>query len=104
MTGLYGASWLLIALPLAGAIVLLVGGRLLDRVGHLVGCATVLAAFVARRGDLLLTSSASRPTTRLHEVPMFTWIQSGSLDIDFGLLHRPAVADLRAADHRRRRR
>ena len=45
MTGLYGASLMLIALPLAGAIVLLVGGRLLDRIGHVVGCATVIAAF-----------------------------------------------------------
>ncbi len=46
MTGIYGASVLLIALPLAGAIVLLLGGRVLDRVGHLIGCATVIAAFV----------------------------------------------------------
>ena len=63
MTGIYGASVLLIALPLAGAIVLLVGGRLLDRIGHLIGCATVIAAFVRRRGGLLRACSASRPTT-----------------------------------------
>ena len=76
MTGLYGASWLLIALPLAGAIVLLVGGRLLDRVGHIVGCATVIAAFVLGVGDLRRVVGEPADA-RLHEVPIFTWIQSG---------------------------
>ena len=63
MTGIYGASWLLIALPLAGAIVLLVGGRLLDRVGHLVGCATVIAAFVLGVAMFLPPCRARPPTT-----------------------------------------
>ncbi|HZM68708.1 MAG TPA: NADH-quinone oxidoreductase subunit L [Nakamurella sp.] len=88
MTGIYGASWLLIAVPLAGAIVLLVGGRLLDRVGHLVGCATVIAAFAL--GVALFASTVSDPADgRIHQVPVFTWIQSGSLNIDFGLLIDP---------------
>jgi NADH-quinone oxidoreductase subunit L len=88
VTGLYGASWLLIAVPLAGAIVLLVGGRLLDRVGHLVGCATVLVAFVL--GAAIFASVVGEPAdARLHEVPIFTWTQSGSLDIGFGLLLDP---------------
>ena len=43
--GLLAASWLLIALPLAGAAVLLLGGRRTDRWGHLLGTATVVAAF-----------------------------------------------------------
>ena len=42
--GLLAASWLLIALPLAGAAVLLLGGRRTDRWGHLLGTATVVAA------------------------------------------------------------
>ena len=40
--GLFAASWLLIALPLAGAAVLLLAGRRADRWGHLLGCATVI--------------------------------------------------------------
>ena len=88
MTGIYGASWLLIALPLAGAIVLLLGGRLLDRVGHLIGCATIIAAFVL--GVFVFAALASDPVSdRVHEVPIFTWIQSGTLNIDFGLLIDP---------------
>ena len=46
--GLLASSWLLIALPLAGAAVLLLGGRRTDRWGHLLGTATVVVAFVAR--------------------------------------------------------
>ena len=72
MTGIYGASWLLIALPLAGAIVLLLGGRLLDRVGHLIGCATIIADFVL--GLFVFFALTSDPVRdRVHEVPFFTW-------------------------------
>ena len=48
LTGCSPASWLLIALPLAGAAVLLLGGRRTDRWGHLLGTATVVVAFVHR--------------------------------------------------------
>jgi len=88
VTGLLGASVLLIALPLAGAIVLLVGGRLLDRVGHLIGCATVLAAFVL--GVAIFFHVQGQPAAdQLNTVTVFTWMQSGRLDIDFGLLVDP---------------
>ena len=43
-SGVFTLSWLLIALPLAGALVLLVGGRRTDRIGHLVGTAMPAAA------------------------------------------------------------
>ena len=46
-TGIFGYIWLLIALPLAGAIILLTTGRLLQRWGHLLAVALVSAA--ARR-------------------------------------------------------
>jgi NADH-quinone oxidoreductase subunit L len=88
VTGIYGASWLLIALPLAGAIVLLVGGRLLDRIGHIIGCATVLASFVLGLA-IFFTVLGEASDDRIHQVSIFTWIQSGSLDIDFGLLIDP---------------
>ena len=88
MTGLLGASVLLIALPLAGAIVLLVGGRLLDRVGHLIGCGTVLAAFVL--GVVIFFRVLGQPVDeQLNTVTVFTWMQSGRLDIDLGLLIDP---------------
>ena len=45
-TGALKLSWLLIAFPLFGAVVLLVGGRRTDRWGHLLGVAMPVAAFV----------------------------------------------------------
>jgi NADH-quinone oxidoreductase subunit L len=88
VTGIYGASVLLIALPLAGAIVLLVGGRLLDKIGHLIGCATVIAAFCV--GVAVFLSVLGEPADdRIHQVPIFTWMQSGALNIDVGLLLDP---------------
>ena len=88
MTGIYGASLLLIALPLAGAIVLLLGGRLLDRIGHIVGCATVIAAFCVGVA-VFATLLGEAPDDRIHNVEVFTWMSSGSLNIDFGLLLDP---------------
>ncbi|GAA3416755.1 NADH-quinone oxidoreductase subunit L [Streptosporangium vulgare] len=44
--GVIGVSWLMIALPLLGAAVLLLGGRRTDRWGHLLGVAMSLGAFV----------------------------------------------------------
>ncbi|ACZ83619.1 NADH-quinone oxidoreductase subunit L [Streptosporangium roseum] len=44
--GVIGVSWLMIALPLLGAAILLLGGRRTDRWGHLLGVAMSLAAFV----------------------------------------------------------
>ncbi|GAA3127422.1 NADH-quinone oxidoreductase subunit L [Planomonospora alba] len=43
--GAIGYSWLMIALPLLGAAILLLGGRRTDRWGHLLGVAMSLAAF-----------------------------------------------------------
>ena len=88
MTGIYGASVLLIALPLAGAIVLLVGGRLLDKVGHIIGCATVIAAFCL--GVVVFLNVLGEPADdRIHQVAVFTWMQSAGLNIDFGMLIDP---------------
>ena len=44
--GVATSAWLLLALPAFGALVLLVGGRRTDGWGHLLGCVTVVAAFV----------------------------------------------------------
>jgi NADH-quinone oxidoreductase subunit L len=85
-TGLLASSWLLIALPLAGAAVLLLGGRRTDRWGHLLGTATVLAAFVL---GLLCTLQLAGLEHRSVGRDLFTFISAGSLDIKVGLLLDP---------------
>jgi NADH-quinone oxidoreductase subunit L len=83
-TGVSGLAWLLIALPAFGALVLFVGGRRTDRWGHLLGCATVLAAFVV--GLLIFFDFLGKPPdARLSELSLFTWFQVDALEVDFGL-------------------
>src|SRR3712207_3785698 len=85
-SGLLSASWLLIALPLAGAAVLLLGGRRTDRWGHLLGTGTVVAAFVL---GLLCTLQLDG---RRVDVDLFTFVSTGSLDVQAGLLFDPLSA------------
>jgi len=82
-------SWLLIALPLAGAAVLLLGGRRTDRWGHLLGTATVVVAFVI---GLVCTISLAGLDEKSVNVELFTFIHAGSLDIPAGLLYDPLSA------------
>ncbi|MDT4934132.1 MAG: NADH-quinone oxidoreductase subunit, partial [Pseudonocardiales bacterium] len=44
--GIQSAAWLLIALPLLGSVILLLGGRRTNRWGPLLACAMTGAAFV----------------------------------------------------------
>ncbi|MCV7422177.1 NADH-quinone oxidoreductase subunit L [Mycobacterium yunnanensis] len=76
--------WLLIALPLLGAGVLLLGGKATDAWGHLLGCATVLGSFVL--GVVLFVGLLDVPAEDrgVHE-HLFTWVPVGQLRVDFGL-------------------
>jgi len=88
-TGLLSASWLLIALPLAGAAVLLLGGRRTDRWGHLLGTGTVVAAFVVA---VACTVQLAGRDERSVTVDLFTFIRTGNLDVQAGLLIDPLSA------------
>jgi NADH-quinone oxidoreductase subunit L len=77
-------TWLLVALPLAGAAILLFGGRRTDPWGHLLGCATAVAAFGV--GATLLAEMLGRSETdRVIHQKLFTWIPVGQLQVDLGL-------------------
>jgi NADH-quinone oxidoreductase subunit L len=76
--------WLLIALPLAGAVVLLLGGRATNAWGHLLGCATVLTSFVV--GLVLFAGLLSRGAEdRATHEHLFSWVPVAQLQVDFGL-------------------
>jgi NADH-quinone oxidoreductase subunit L len=82
VTDLTDFTWLLVALPAAGAAILLLGGRRTDRWGHLLGCAAALASFGV--GLTLLTEMVKR-TDRLMHQNLFSWVPVGALHVDFGL-------------------
>lgn len=77
-------TWLLIALPLAGAAVLLLGGRATDAWGHLLGLAAAASSFVVAL--VLFGQLAGRPAAdrTLHHT-LFAWVPVGELRVDFGL-------------------
>jgi len=70
----------LIAIPLFSAAFLLLGGRALDKVGHIVGTLASLAAFVV--GLLEFVAMLGRaPENRAVTQPLFTWIEVGNFNV-----------------------
>jgi NADH-quinone oxidoreductase subunit L len=77
-------TWLLVALPLAGAAILLFGGRRTDAWGHWLGCLAALSAFGV--GAMLLVDLLGRDgADRVIHQKVFTWIPVAALQVDFGL-------------------
>ena len=86
--GLQTGAWLLVALPLLGAGVLLVGGRRTDRWGHLLAVALSWAAFAW--GALLFVDLLGMPAEeRARDLHLFSWVPAGSFHVDAGLLIDP---------------
>ena len=83
-TGVSSLAGLLLLIPVLGAVVLLVGGRRLDRVGHWIGCATVIISFVLGVAIFLSTTSADS-ADRVHSLQLWSWFTSGSLNVDLEL-------------------
>jgi NADH-quinone oxidoreductase subunit L len=76
--------WPLIALPAAGALILLLAGRRSDPWGHLLGCAASIAAFVV--GAVLFADMLGRPAEdRTVHQTLFSWVPVAQLHVDFGL-------------------
>ena len=75
----------LIALPLAGAVILLLAGRRADKWGHLL--ATALSASSFGVGLYLLSQMmAADPEERAFSQKLFSWISVGTFNVDAGLL------------------
>jgi NADH-quinone oxidoreductase subunit L len=81
-------AWLLVALPLLGAGLLLVSGRRADRWGHWLAVALSWASFVW--GLLLfLDLRGLSPDARERRLHLFSWVPAGSFKVDAGLLLDP---------------
>jgi NADH-quinone oxidoreductase subunit L len=93
--GILSLLWLVIALPLLGAAILLVGAPLargrLDRHGHLVGVALPVLSFVLSLVmfiDVLGRNSDDRQVSQ----HLYTWFQAGGLKVGADLLYDPLSA------------
>ena len=93
--GVFALAWLVIALPLAGAVILLVGGALAPKqfaaFGHLLGTLLPIGSFaisLAMFLALLGRDGEDRQVTQ----HLFTWIESGELTVGMDLLYDPLTA------------
>ncbi len=87
-TGLFELSWLMIAIPLLSAAVLLLAGRYADSWGHWLGTLAPIASF-GIGAALFATQLGSPVEQRVVELPLFQWIGVGGWDISAGLLIDP---------------
>lgn len=84
-TGLFSLAWLLIAVPLASAALLLVLGRRSDGWGHLLSTVATAVSFVVGL-VLFLSMFSADEASRAVSVPLYEWITTGSWSIEAGLL------------------
>jgi NADH-quinone oxidoreductase subunit L len=83
-TGLQDAAWLLLALPLLGATILLLGGKRTNSWGHLVGVAMPVLAFIY--GVAAFVQMLGYPAAeRSRELTIYQFIDVGRFQVPMGL-------------------
>ena len=87
-TGVLSLGWLLIAAPLFGAVVLLLGGRRTDKWGHLLGVGMPALSFLVGLLQFitLLGRDAEDRSVSSH---LYSWVPAGGLKVDVGFLLDP---------------
>jgi len=88
-SGALSAMWLLIAFPVFGAAVLLLGGRRTDRLGPYLACVMTGAAFVY---GLVAFFALRAGTGRSVDLHLFSWIPVNHFNVQAGLLFDPLSA------------
>jgi NADH-quinone oxidoreductase subunit L len=87
-TGAFSVLWLIVALPLLSAAVLLLGGRRTDRWGHWVGTAVPIVSFLL--SVVVFVALLGKPADeRFVDQHLYSWIFAGRLHIDVGLYLDP---------------
>ncbi len=86
-TGLFQYAWLMIAIPLGVAAILLLGGRATNAWGHWLGVLGVVGSF-AVAAALFAQMLGADIADRAVQVPMFEWISVGNLHLSAALLQQ----------------
>ncbi|MGC9668224.1 NADH-quinone oxidoreductase subunit L [Planosporangium sp. 12N6] len=89
-SGVLSSFWLLIAIPLVSAAILLLLGRRADRWGHLLGVASVGVSFVL--GLVYFFSLYGMDNRHGVSTNLFRFMPVGGLKVDVGLLYDPLSA------------
>jgi NADH-quinone oxidoreductase subunit L len=85
-TGVLRASWLLLAFPSFGAVVLLLGGRRTDKWGHLLGALMPVASFVY---GVIAFFTLLGETDRSRDLHIYNYIVAGGFKVNLGILLDP---------------
>ncbi len=93
--GVFALMWLVIALPLAGALILLAGGAIapkaLEAWGHLLGTLTAAGSFVISSMMFVALWGRAEDDRSITQ-HLFTWIEAGRFDVGMDLLYDPLAA------------
>jgi NADH-quinone oxidoreductase subunit L len=89
--GVFSLLWLVIALPLAGAAILLIGGRHTDRWGHLLATALPIGSFAIAL-SMFVTALGREEDDRQVAQHLYTWFEVGHLNVGMDLLYDPLSA------------
>jgi NADH-quinone oxidoreductase subunit L len=86
--GVFSLLWLVIALPALGAAILLIGGRRTDRWGPLLATALPIGSFVLSLVMFIVSLGRDEGERQVTQ-HLYTWIQTGHLDVGMDLLYDP---------------
>jgi NADH-quinone oxidoreductase subunit L len=93
--GVFSLLWLVIALPLLGAVILLIGGPLakgrLDKNGPLIGAALPVLSFVVSLVMFFALLGRSGDDRQVSQ-HLYTWFETGGLKVGADLLYDPLSA------------
>lgn len=84
-TGLFQYAWLMIAIPLGVAAILLLGGKATNAWGHWLGVLGVIGSFAVATA-LFVQMLGAEVADRAVQVSMFDWIDVGNLNLSAALL------------------
>jgi NADH-quinone oxidoreductase subunit L len=93
--GVFSLAWLVIALPAAGAAILLIGGAIAPKpfaaFGHLLGTLLPIGSFVISL-TMFVALLGRADDDRQVAQHLYTWIESGDLHVGMDLLYDPLTA------------
>jgi NADH-quinone oxidoreductase subunit L len=93
--GVFSLAWLVIALPAAGAAILLIGGAIAPKpfaaFGHLLGCLLPIGSFVISLVMFIQLLGRDEEDRQVVQ-HLYDWIQVGNLDVGMDLLYDPLTA------------
>jgi NADH-quinone oxidoreductase subunit L len=88
-TGVFHLTFLLVLLPAASAALLLLGGKRTNPWGHLLGCATPVAAFVIGLVEFFGLTGRDGGASRQLDQHLFSWVPVAGFHVNANLLLDP---------------